>query len=89
MTKKPKQERIAPNAVREGNWVLVTNPTCMHCGNGSSSRVDFIKYWLWQGGGLIDQIFPMMSIAERETMISGTHAYCWKEMFGDEEEADN
>jgi hypothetical protein len=70
----------------EGDSVLVTNPTCVHCGNGSYSRVDYLKFWLWQGGGLIDQIFPMMSSAEREVMISGTHAYCWNQMFKDEED---
>ena len=87
--KKAKPERIAPNAVREGDTVVVTNPVCMMCGNGSSSRVDWLKYYLWVGGGLIDQIFKEMNAGERELMITGTHPYCWSQMMNGEDEDEN
>ena len=43
---------------------------------------------MWQGGGLIDRIFSEMSAGQREMMISGTHPFCWKEMFDESEEDD-
>ena len=75
-------------AERMGETILVKNPTCLHCGNDSEIRVDWLKYQMWQGGGLIDRIFPEMSAGQREMMISGTHPFCWKEMFDESEEDD-
>ena len=71
---------------REGDMVVVENPICLHCGNGSQVRIDYFKFLQWQHGGLIDRIFPTMSPGQRETMISGTHPYCWQEMMGDDDE---
>ena len=79
MTKQTKAERI-------GEMVVIDNPICMHCGHGSQTRVDWLKYQMWQGGGLIDRVFPEMSAGHREMMISGTHPYCWKLMMGEDDE---
>ena len=79
MSKQTKAERI-------GNEIVVDNPTCLHCGNGSQTRVDWLAYALWQGGDLIQHAFPNLNAAQREMMISGTHPYCWKEMMGEDDE---
>ena len=73
-------------AERIGEVKVVDNPICMHCGNGSQIRVDWLAYTLWQAGGLIQQAFPNLNAAQREMMISGTHPYCWKEMMGEDDE---
>ena len=79
MSKQTKAERV-------GSEIVVDNPTCMHCGNGSQTRVDWLAYALWQGGDLIQHAFPHLNASQREMMISGTHPYCWKEMMGEDDE---
>ena len=74
-------------AVRSGDMIIVENPVCVVCGNGSQVRVDWMKYQMWQGGGLIDRVFPNMSAGQRETMISGTHPYCWTQLMGEDNES--
>ena len=76
-------------AERVGSEMVVDNPTCMHCGNGSQTRVDWLAYALWQGGDLIQHAFPHLNASQREMMMSGTHPYCWKEMFekGEDDES--
>lgn len=76
MTKQTKAERI-------GDLVVIDNPECIVCGNGSQLRVDWLKYKMWQGGALIDRVFPNMSAEHREMMISGTHPYCWTQIMPD------
>ena len=76
-------------AERVGSEMVVDNPTCIHCGNGSQTRVDWLAYALWQGGDLIQHAFPHLNASQREMMMSGTHPYCWKEMFekGEDDES--
>ena len=79
----------ATKAERIGSEIVVDNPTCLHCGNGSQTRVDWLAYALWQGGELIQNAFPQLNASQREMMMSGTHPYCWKEMFekGEDDES--
>ena len=79
MSKQTKAERI-------GSEIVVDNPTCLHCGNGSQTRVDWLAYALWQGGELIQNAFPQLNASQREMMMSGTHPYCWIEMMGADDE---
>ena len=72
---------------REGDMVVIDNPVCMVCGNGSQTRVDWLKYTVWQAGGLIDRVFPNMSAGHREMMISGTHPFCWTQLMGEDDES--
>jgi transcriptional regulator GlxA family with amidase domain len=39
----------------------------------------------WQEGENIQNAFPDMSAADREILISGTHAACWDKLFPGEE----
>ena len=80
--RKKAQEIIAPGVVREGHHVIVTNPKCSVCGNGSVSRVDELKYYLWKGGASVDDIFPRMTHSEKQLITSGIHAYCGRKSVG-------
>jgi hypothetical protein len=63
---------------------LVTYSTqpCQVCGLRSSFTLDADRVDRWMKGGLIQNVFPEMSAAERETMISGTHDRCWEKLMG-------
>ena len=74
--KKTPPERIAPNAVREGNEVVYDNPICSVCGLGSKSRMDFMKYYLFIGGGSVDDLFPLKSAYKKRLLVTGIHEYC-------------
>jgi hypothetical protein len=76
------QEIIAPGVVREGHCVIITNPKCSVCGNGSVSRVDELKYYLWKGGASVDAMFPRMTHSEKQLITSGIHAYCERKSVG-------
>ena len=81
MTKKPKQERVAPNAVREGEEVVIDNPICHVCGWGSKSRIPYVKYLVLVSAGmsddsLIDKLLPLKTAAEKHQMKTGIHKYC-------------
>jgi hypothetical protein len=74
--------RKTPTDMRE-----VDNPTCHVCGNGSKVTVDWLKYLVWQGGGLIHKVFPDLSPGQREMMMTGIHPFCWTQLFGDDNES--
>jgi hypothetical protein len=43
--------------------------------------VDADRYKRWVNGELIQYAFDNLNISDREQMISGTHAACWKLLF--------
>jgi hypothetical protein len=49
-------------------------------------RLDRQAVESWQGGELIQNAFPDMTMGDRELLISGTHAACWDKLFPREEE---
>ena len=67
--------------------MLVTRRTkpCIHCGVASVVTVyedDLLK---WQGGALIQTVWPDWSPAKRELLITGTHPDCWEVITKEEE----
>jgi hypothetical protein len=42
----------------------------------------------WREGELIQDVFPDMSVNDREMLITGTHPACWDKLFPGEEEDD-
>ena len=58
---------------------VVTRP-CMMCGKTSEMVLDFDKVTRWQRGEFVQDVFPELSAAERELLISGTHGPCWDAM---------
>ena len=60
----------------------VTTPPCMMCGKDSTLEVDVVNLRLWQSGVPIQDAFPEKTDDERELLKTGTHPFCWEQMFG-------
>ena len=58
---------------------------CRFCGGKERLELDPGKVADWQNGSLIQRVFPELSMATRELMISKTCDKCFKGMFGDDE----
>ena len=61
---------------------------CPFCGGEHFVKValeDFVK---WQCGELTQTAFPYLNATEREQVISGMCPDCQKDIFGEEEDAD-
>lgn len=56
-------------------------------GNVSSMELDITidQIAQWQGGKLIQNVFPNLSMDEREFLMSGITKAEWDDAFGDEE----
>lgn len=63
--------------------MVVTTPACPECGKTSTRFLPIAKFNEWQRGAMIQDVFPEMPAAERETLKTGWHAACWDNMFGD------
>lgn len=63
-----------------------TTKPCQVCSETSEFELDTEKLRQWEGGAFAQDVFPEMSAAEREQLISGTHPACWDELFGEEDE---
>lgn len=61
---------------------------CCVCQKIHDIEVDSVKYFRWQSGELIQDVFPEKTFDERELMISGTCPECWKKYFESEDEDD-
>lgn len=65
--------------------VRVLCPPCMHCGKRAELLVPAEPYYRWQQGELIQNALSMLSVDDRELLISGFHPECWTAVFGEEE----
>jgi hypothetical protein len=57
---------------------------CFHCGQTSLIDLDEDRVQAWIGGSYVQDVFPEMSVGEREMLISGTHPECWEAIFSEE-----
>lgn len=57
--------------------MLVRTKPCPRCGEVTVLSIDEDKFARWQGGDLIQNVFPEMTPARREQLISGYHPSCW------------
>lgn len=57
-----------------------TNPCCV-CGKSHTFELDGEKVKRWLAGEHIQDIFPELSVAERETLISGTCDECFNSLY--------
>jgi hypothetical protein len=60
--------------------------TCVVCGTARPVHCTEEQYQAWENGALIQQAMPDVPPAEREMLLSGICAECWKTTFTDEEE---
>jgi hypothetical protein len=65
------------------NPIKVQTPPCIGCGNAAILTVPAGEYAAWIHGVPIQQALPMLSVDEREQLITGTCPACWSEMFDD------
>lgn len=62
------------------------NTICPHCGKKTSLEVKREDWEQWKLGKNVQIVFPYLSPAEREMLITGICDDCWKEIFGEEDE---
>lgn len=58
---------------------------CPFCGEYHEVKVSEADYAAWQGGDLAQDVFPYLTPAEREILISGICPKCWAKTLGVEE----
>lgn len=51
-------------------------------------RLDAWAFAAWQAGAFVQDAFPGLSASEREVLVSGSHAKCFEDAFGGDEEDD-
>lgn len=56
---------------------------CPVCNRRIILSLDADKVKRWENGELIQNVFPELSISEREALITGTCDKCWDEMWED------
>jgi hypothetical protein len=68
------------------NLITVTTPACQVCSKTSEFTLDDEKVDRWKAGAYIQDVWPHMTMNDRELLISGTHPKCWEELFAEEDE---
>ncbi len=58
---------------------------CNECGAVVILALEDSAYTRWKSGELIQRVFPDLSEAHREIMISGTCGKCFDKLFAEEE----
>ena len=66
---------------QEGPKQLTLLTTCPICKRTKLITVPAAGYYAWKGGALIQNALPLLSSDERESLITGTCATCWDEMW--------
>ena len=83
MSKVVRYQTIVLDDIKAGTKPVVTK-ICIHCGGHTTFLAKFDNLDRWRDGTLVQNVWPDVPIAERETLISGTHAECWDDLFGEE-----
>lgn len=74
------------NANDSGDYTWFETAPCMLCNARTQMVVLSTQFRAWINGEATQTAFPDMLESTRETLISGTHASCWEDMFAIEEE---
>ena len=76
-------QNVIDELKKQGKEMITVVKTCYVCGGKSVIEISEEQFdrW-WNKKELIQNVFPEMSPAEREVLISGTHPDCWEVMFG-------
>jgi hypothetical protein len=61
--------------------VIYTTPLCQVCGTSESLELDEEKLIRWHYGEHVQDVFPELTPAERELIVTGTHDTCWDLLF--------
>jgi hypothetical protein len=68
-----------------GNLTVECAP-CVVCGISGLLEVRKDGYLLWQAGLNVQEALPELEPDQRELLLSGVHAHCFTEMFGEDDE---
>ena len=60
-----------------------TTPACTSCHKTSEVELESEDVKRWQGGELIQNVWPDISAEDRELLMTGIHSICWNTMFGE------
>jgi len=64
--------------------------SCFHCGTENIITIDKDDYVSWKvKGSFVQNVFPWLTMDQRELLVSGTHPHCWEEMFPELDEEDS
>ena len=63
--------------------IRAVNVKCPLCGDKKTFYLDSEKYENWNGGELIQNIFPEISPDDQEMLISGVCPKCWPQFISD------
>jgi transposase len=70
--------------VIERDEKVVIIQQCIHCGGETEWPITYEQWNDWQvKHKFIQEVFPEMSVDDRETMMNGTHPSCFNEIFKD------
>lgn len=68
------------------NNAVCVGRKCPFCGEYHEVLVSEADFAAWQGGELVQNAFPYLSVDDREILVSGICPKCWAETFGEEDE---
>lgn len=68
------------------NMITFTTKPCMVCEKTTALELDTELVRRWQAGSFVQDVWPEMPKEQRELLITGTHAVCWDDMFGEGDE---
>lgn len=60
--------------------------TCIVCGENATVIVSKAKHARWVAGEHAQDVWPDMTVGDREQIISGTHPACFDKLFGPDED---
>lgn len=84
----PETINVAPESEKDEAIVDIFR-TCIHCRQKTIFKMTDNQYYNWIiQNNYIQDVFPHLSIQDREQMISGTHPSCWNEMFPEDLDED-
>ena len=55
--------------------------TCVECGVSNYILLDEKNWELWRKNNLVQNVFPWLTMDQREILITGTHYACWNKLF--------
>lgn len=60
--------------------------TCPFCGGASTFTLDAERVAAWRAGAYVQNVFPELSAADRETLVSGSCGPCFDLAFPEEDD---
>ena len=65
--------------------LMVVTRGCGLCGGETDIKVSEYLYKMWRRGTLIQSVWPHVSSARREALITGYHSPCFDDLFKDDD----